>query len=126
MKEFVAVKPGNLDVDEGHPLNAHAMAIHGWAERKGWNEVELKLAEKLLLIISEITEAFEHYRDGLGLGDIFYDENGKPDGFGIELADAAIRLFHLCARIGLDLDRLMAIKMAYNEQRPYRHGDKKA
>lgn len=124
--ESMVVKPGRLDTDVGKPLNALAMAIHEWGVRKGWNDSDLKLAEKMLLIHSEISEAFEHYRDGLDLADIVYHKNGKPDGFGIELIDAMIRILHLCALIGLDIDKLMAIKMEYNESRPYRHGDKKA
>jgi NTP pyrophosphatase (non-canonical NTP hydrolase) len=106
------------------PLNELAEEIRAWGERKGWNDKEVNLSEKLLLIVSEITEAFEHYRNGLGVKDIVWDETGKPDGFGVELADAAIRLLHLCALLGLDLDNLLAIKMAYNETRPYRHGNK--
>jgi len=49
----------------------------------------------------------------------------KPMGFGIELADAIIRLFDMAEWLGLDLDNLIQIKMSYNETRPMRHGGKK-
>ena len=127
--ESLVIRPGRLDTNgynfEDAPLNGLAMEIYQWGIRKGWNE-DLDLAEKLLLIHSEISEAFEHYRNGFNGADIVYHRDGKPDGIGIELIDAMIRILHLCAILGLDVDHLMGIKMAYNETRAYRHGNKKA
>jgi hypothetical protein len=121
--EVLVAKPGGLNKES--PLNDLAMAIHEWGIRKGWDK-DINLSEKLLLIISEITEAFEHYRNGFEVTDLVYHDDGKPDGIGIELIDAMIRILHLMALYGLDADRLMAIKMKYNEKRPFRHGNKKA
>lgn len=101
------------------------------------------VAQKVLLIISEVTEAFEHLRYGHDLEDVFLDDGktqgmieptspyepgvgGKPDGFAVELADAIVRIFDLCGRMNLPILEALAIKMAYNETRSHRHGGKKA
>lgn len=41
---------------------------------------------------------------------------------GGELADAVIRIADLCGHLGIDLDAVIAEKMAYNAGRPYKHG----
>jgi len=123
--ERLNLAPGFLDISSGRPLNELAMAIYDYCESHGWNK-DFNFQEKLLLIHSEISEAFEHYRNGAQYQDLIWDKDGKPDGIGIELIDVMIRLLHLCAYIGFDIDKLMAIKMEYNETRPYRHGNKQA
>ena len=122
--EKLILTPGNLDISEGKPLNQLAQAIYDWGVRKGWSQ-DVDLAEKMLLIHSEVSEAFEHYRNHLSFEDLVYDGD-KPDGIAVELIDAVIRIFHLLAAKGVDVDEIMNIKMEYNESRPYRHGNKKA
>lgn len=46
----------------------------------------------------------------------------KPEGFVIEIADAIIRLFHMCAQDNLPIEKAIAIKMAFNKTRPFKHG----
>lgn len=46
----------------------------------------------------------------------------KPEGFGIELADIIIRVLHMAEAFGIDIDRCMRLKMAYNETREPKHG----
>ena len=48
----------------------------------------------------------------------------KPEGVAVELADAVIRIADLCGHLGIDLEEVIEIKMAYNEGRPYKHGKK--
>lgn len=67
-------------------------------------------AEKLLLAAGEIGEAFEAIRDG------------DPEEEAREVADAIIRLIGYCHRKGYDVGRAVTEKMAYNLDRPYRHG----
>jgi NTP pyrophosphatase (non-canonical NTP hydrolase) len=44
----------------------------------------------------------------------------------IELADVVIRVLDVAGRYGMDMEKAIKIKMAYNETRPYRHGGKLA
>lgn len=46
----------------------------------------------------------------------------KPEGIGIELADAIIRICDLAERHGINLTEMIALKSAYNEGRPHMHG----
>lgn len=100
--------------------------IHDTAVRHGWWEGERNMGEILTNVHSEITEAWEEYRDGRPLDEVRYAEDGKPEGFPIELADAVIRIMDICARYQIDLYGMIRTKMDYNHKRPYRHGGKLA
>ena len=96
----------------------------GTAQEKGWyDRGPRNVPEMLCLIHSEISEALEDYRDNKE--EIYY-EGEKPCGLGIELADALVRIGDLCGYLKIDLDKMLEIKMNYNECRPYRHGNKEA
>ena len=85
----------------------------------------VNVLEKLLFIVSEVSEAteiFRHPREGLA--DRWQDEKGKPQGFGSELADIIIRTAGLAGALGIDLEREIREKMEYNVNRPYKHGKK--
>lgn len=103
---------------------------HRQALKSGWWEGvepgdESVVPEKLMLIVSEASEALEDYRNGeMGLDIIA--ETGKPVSFQSELADILIRVADLCAHLGVDLERAVRLKMDYNATRPYRHGGKRA
>lgn len=90
------------------------------------NDVRVKrrnIPEQLMLCVSELSEALEHFREGKM--DIFTSMNdGKPDGFPIELADCMIRLFDLCGHLKIDIGEAVLQKMDYNQKRPHRHGNK--
>lgn len=49
----------------------------------------------------------------------------KPEGMAVEMADCIIRILDWCGKEGIDIDDVIAEKMAYNKTRPYRHGGKK-
>lgn len=77
---------------------------------------------KLMLIVSELAEAQEDWRNG-----VFHTvlrADGKPHGFASELADAVIRIMDLAAQMGIDLEHEILQKDKYNESRPFKHGRK--
>ena len=82
---------------------------------------------KLLLAIGEISEAVEELRSGHEPTDIYFTEGSapgsrKPEGFGIELADAIIRLLDIAEFEGIDMEYCMTLKHDYNLTREFRHG----
>lgn len=100
----------------------HQTALnHGW-----WDNVDRRIVpEKIALVHSELSEALECYRDP----ELFvdgYSVEGKPEGFGFELADAIIRIFDLAEFLGLDMENLVREKNEYNKSRAFRHGNKLA
>ena len=122
-------------------LNEFMRSVHETAVSKGWwgdelasgeslTYVDRNVGEMLMLVTTEIAEAYEEWRSS-GNG-IFEAEamlgvqyrDGKPEGFTVELADALIRIFDICERFQLPLVEALEIKAAYNATRPYRHGGK--
>lgn len=113
-------------------LQAH---IHNTAVAHGWWDGGLSvdgIGMKVALIHSEVSEALEELRvHGHDLNSVEFREprftdHGKPDGFGVELADTVIRIMDLCGALGIDLETLIKAKMTYNETRTHRHGGKAA
>jgi|SRR6185312_10022530 len=119
---------------------------HAMSRAKGWYDGEAankNIGEMLALIHSEVSEALEDWRNGnmelkfLRCCDLArYGHRdgcpgketgvGKPVGFPSEIADIAIRVGDLCGFLGIDLEKAVSEKMAYNATRPYRHGNKRA
>lgn len=116
--------------------------IHQNAVNKGFWEENYNTAEKLMLIVSEISEALEadrksYYAD-LGNSDLqvieadmLNDEDYKAlferkvkNTFEDELADALIRILDLAHKKGINLEWHIRAKMRYNSLRPYKHGKK--
>jgi len=95
-----------------------------WAVVRIVNDYERAMIErKMLLIIGELCEAHEELRTGHAPDEVYTNgDSPKPEGYGIEMADAEIRLLDLVASLGLDLETLMERKHAYNGTRPYKHG----
>lgn len=106
-----------------------AKEIHQNARERGWwpegpDNVN-NIPEKLALVHSEISEALEEYRNHKLSAGIYMDHSTKPEGFGIELADAVIRIFDLAEYLQIDIQECIEIKMDYNKSRPLRHGGKR-
>lgn len=111
------------------PLRSLANEAFANAKDKGWWELppdDRLFSEKIALMHSELSEALEEWRNGHALPEIYYGENGKPEGVPIELADVLIRIFDTAAAYGIDLDEAVRIKMKYNSTRAHRHGGKRA
>ncbi len=95
------------------------------AEEHGWHELDRSVADELMLIVSELGEALEYYRDGHEADEAWYDDEGKPHGVPFEMADVVIRVADFCETRGIDLDRYIAEKSRFNEGRSARHGGKR-
>lgn len=96
-------------------MNDIAESIFQTCEEKGFttprtlSETELALA-KLMLIVTEVSEAAEAVRDR------------NYEGLEEELAHVIIRVLHMTAGLGIDIDKAVTDKMKYNRARPYLHG----
>lgn len=102
--------------------DAWAIEIHEWALGKGWwSDANRNVSEILLLITTEISEAFEHWREGDKTDEIYAAVGGvkvpalslrvpspavwKPDGFQTELADAVIRILDVMPMWEIDIEQ---------------------
>jgi NTP pyrophosphatase (non-canonical NTP hydrolase) len=85
-------------------INELAAKQFDWVERMGWHNKTV--LEALALIASEVGEAVNECR-----GDA-----PTPD-FGTELADIVLRVVDLAHWQGVDLEAVLAAKMAENEVR---------
>ncbi len=117
--------------ETSYSINDWTCIIHEWAKNRGWWEnPDRNFSELMALIHTEVSEAFEEYRDGHEPTEVYYAQdkydNWKPEGVPTELADIAIRLLDLCGFYGIDLESEIDRKMKYNMTRPYRHGGKRA
>jgi len=119
------------------PMNLSQLQqyIHKTAKEHGWWDGKRTVdgvGMKLALVHSEVSEALEELRiyghdlDSPALREPRFSTGGKPDGFGVELADAVIRIMDLCSAMNIDLETLIKLKMSYNETRSHRHGGKAA
>lgn len=82
------------------------------AKEKGFGikPEEINLAEKIALIHSETSEAFEAYRHK--------NIDGK-DGFKEELGDIIQRTLHLCGVFEIDIEKEILKKMNFNKNRKW-------
>lgn len=94
-------------------------------EKRGWHEKPITFSEATSLLHTEISEAFEEFRNNHKYNEIYCNPHStKPEGIPIEFADLAIRLFHYSAYFGIDLIQGIREKLEYNRTRPHRHGGK--
>lgn len=100
------------DIAEAVWQNAEAHGFHGPNED---GHVSTP-AERLMMIVSECSEALEELRRP-GRLDV--------DAFGKELADIIIRALDLAEDQGIDIEAAVVEKHNINRLRPLRHGGKK-
>lgn len=72
--------------------------------------------EKLMLIVTEVAEAMEAFRD-----ENIYEDHGLAE----ELADIIVRVGDLAAYYNIDLDAVVEEKVKKNAKRPAGHGRKR-
>ena len=124
-------------------LNEIRDAIHNNSVVKGfWNEPNTNITEKIMLVVTELSEAVEAMRklsekelllavascnlridkfDNYGYDNNDFEKFIK-DSVGDEFADSIIRILDLCGRLGIDIEGHIKYKMEYNSTRPYLHG----
>lgn len=122
-------------------LNNSAAIIHQNNKEKGFWDKERNVGEMLMLIVSELGEAISaHQNEDFTNWENFYKEaemqfqNGHEDAwetsfklhvkdtFEDEIADTVIRLLDLSAGLGIDLEKHINAKVAYNKTRERLHG----
>jgi len=113
--------------------------IHSIAREKGFYEERRNIPTRLMLIVSEISEAMEADRIGHrftkhidALNGWVSDEDFKEafqnsckDTFEDELADAVIRILDLAESEGINLEAHIIAKIRYNKTREIKHGNKR-
>jgi len=109
-------------------LSEMGEAVGAINAEKGWSFKEDEIPEKLMLMVTEISEIMEEYRrlDPWGSPALVYHKDGKPEGIPIECADLFIRLLHFCHTLGIDLEAAFLEKIEFNKTRPFRHGGLRA
>ena len=116
----------NVESDEDLAIqivvNQLAEEIHQTAIDHGWWEYDRDPLHIMMLIVTELAEAAEGYKQG-NPNDSHLPEYPSID---VEIIDVIIRCLDYLGHRGTPAGNVLIAKMNYNKQRPYRHGDKKA
>ena len=94
-------------------LNEYSSFIAEWRERNNFVTNWDNMLEKLMLVVSEVSEAAEAYR------------NDDKENFEEEIADTFIRLMDIVGTLHIDIEAAIKSKMNTNLKRPSQHGKKR-
>ncbi len=118
------------------------------ARAHGFHDVKRTVGDALMLITTEVGEAYEAFREGAKPAEMRYecrhpkgdcgrddsprcfpddgssDCSHKPVGVPSEIADIIIRALDFSGEHGIDIGRAVIEKMAYNQSRSFKHGNK--
>lgn len=111
----------NDNTPSASDINALVAYFHGKSKAAGWWEEDGRdlttdkyvHASKLMLVVSEVSEAMEGLRK-----DLMDDKLPHRKMAEVELADALIRIFDLAGVLDYDLGGAVIEKDAYNSVRP--------
>jgi transcriptional regulator with XRE-family HTH domain len=141
------ILPEKAAADKKICLNDLRDTAFEYAEKQGFHTRKMNLGERLMLVVSELSEALEADREGkwapknltgeteygktvtTELSDII-PESLSPETYAgeirgtveEEIADAVIRICDIAGVCKIDLDWHVKAKIAYNKTRPYLHG----
>lgn len=113
-----------IEAGEQKSIRELQKEIHQNAVDHGWWDNPRTPGELLMLVVSEVSEAFEEVRNNHTMTETYYGESGKMEGVPSELADIVIRVMDLSEYYGIDLEKAIAEKHAFNKKRPFKHGGK--
>ena len=91
-------------------LNKLCKDIAEWREKKGFITGWDNMPEKLMLVVTELSEAMEALR------------HEDKQNFTEEIADTYIRLCDICGSVDIDIESEISRKMEINKNRPHKHG----
>jgi NTP pyrophosphatase (non-canonical NTP hydrolase) len=129
----IAVEHGFTDATIGEDLMLMVSELAELLEdhREGRKPAEVWYEEKLL-VAPPPGERWTRVRIHSSMDPLNEGDDGrhtlplaKPCGIPSELADVLIRVFHFCGKHGIDIDKAVREKMAFNASRPFKHGGKK-
>ncbi len=120
-------------------LNELSSQLAEFQVRMGFTDSSI--TQRLMLVHSEVSEAFEAFRrdryarvknyiegydhqDNLEQKKAGFELHIK-DSFEDEIADSIIRLLALCGENNIDIEKHIQLKMRYNEMRGFKYGGKK-
>lgn len=128
-------------------LNELAKIFHQFQIDAGFTDSNI--TQRLMLVVSEVSEAFEAYRKNRYANIEEFDtvirksnpnarleavrnqtyklnfEEHVKDSLQDEIADAIIRLLAFCGENNIDIEKHVALKYKYNQLRGFKYGGKK-